>query len=97
MYGRELDGKTYTFGHEGVLYRQSFVMYDKQTDSLWVHTTGEAIKGALKGKVLTFLPSTVTIDASSVRNNVVADGGEGGGIANGGVSTVMVQNGGRRI
>ena len=48
-----------SFGHEGILYRRSFMMYDKETDSLWVHATGEAVKGAYKGKVLTFLPSQV--------------------------------------
>ena len=60
MYSRIVDGKTLTFGHEGVLYRRSFIMYDKGTESLWVHTTGECIKGELKGKTVTFLPSTVT-------------------------------------
>ena len=60
VYGREIDGTVLSFGHEGVLYLGSFVMYDKQTDSLWVHATGEAVKGPLKGKVLPFLPSTIT-------------------------------------
>jgi hypothetical protein len=48
------------FGHAGILYRDSFVMYDHQTDSLWVHATGRAEHGVLKGKQLTFMPSTVT-------------------------------------
>ncbi len=60
VHGRKIGETVYSFGHEGVLYRNSFVMYDKQTDSLWVHTTGEAVKGTCKGKVLPFLPSTVT-------------------------------------
>jgi len=60
VHSRKIGDTVYTFGHEGVLYRSSFVMYDKQTDSLWIHTTGEAVKGPSKGKVLTFLPSTVT-------------------------------------
>jgi len=54
-----LGKKTLSFGHEGVLYRRSFVMYDKETESLWVHVTGEAIKGPLKGKRLDFIPSEV--------------------------------------
>ena len=54
-----MDDKVLSFGHEGILYRRSFVMYDRETNSLWVHTTGEAVKGAWKGKVLTFLPSQV--------------------------------------
>ncbi len=60
MYGRTLDGEVLEFGHEGVLYRNSFVMYDRGTRSLWVHTTGQAIKGELRGKALEFLPSEVT-------------------------------------
>ena len=60
MYGRKIGKRTLTFGHEGVLYRRSFVMYDHSTDSLWLHVTGEAIKGKLKGKRLDFLPSEVT-------------------------------------
>ncbi len=60
MYSRTVGGQTLTFGHEGVLYKNSFVMYDKETGSLWVHTTGEAVKGRLKGSRLEFLPSMVT-------------------------------------
>ncbi len=59
MYGRKLGEKTLSFGHEGVLYRRSFVMYDRETESLWVHVTGEAIKGELKGNRLDFSPSEV--------------------------------------
>lgn len=59
MYGRKVGNRTLSFGHEGVLYRRSFVMYDKETGSLWVHVTGEAIKGKLKGKRLDFVPSEV--------------------------------------
>ncbi len=59
MYDRSLDGETLTFGHEGVLYRNSFVMYDKGSESLWVHVTGEAIKGPKKGSQLRFLPSVI--------------------------------------
>ena len=48
------------FGHAGILYQSSFVMYDHGTQSLWVHVTGRAEHGPLKGKQLTFMPSTVT-------------------------------------
>lgn len=60
MYRRELNGRVLDFGHAGILYRDSFVMYDKQTQSLWVHATGRAEYGPMKGKQLTFMPSTVT-------------------------------------
>lgn len=60
MYSRKVDDQTFEFGHEGVLYRRSFIMYDRGTQSLWVHATGECVKGRLKGKQLKFLPSVVT-------------------------------------
>ncbi len=60
MYSRRLEGRTLTLGHEGILYKNSFVMYDKETGSLWVHTTGKAVRGPLQGKQLQFLPSTIT-------------------------------------
>lgn len=60
MYGRNIGDRIVEFGHEGVLYRNSFIMYDRDTESLWVHTTGECIKGDLKGRQLEFLPSVVT-------------------------------------
>lgn len=49
--------KTLTFGHEGVLYRRSFVMYDHETNTRWNHSTGLAMKGELAGKRLEFLNS----------------------------------------
>lgn len=59
MYGREVDGEVLSFGHEGVLYRNSFIMYDRTTDSKWLHVTGEALKGPMKGKKLGFVPSEI--------------------------------------
>lgn len=59
MYSRSLDDGVLTFGHEGLLYKNSFVMYDKETGSLWIHTTGQAVRGKLKGRRLDFLPSVV--------------------------------------
>lgn len=60
MYDRRVGDRVLTFGHEGLLYRNSFVMYERETRSLWIHTTGEAVKGLLQGTRLTFLPSVVT-------------------------------------
>lgn len=59
MYGRTVGEQVLSFGHEGVLYRNSFVMYDRSTDSKWLHVTGEALKGPLKGEKLGFVPSEV--------------------------------------
>ena len=35
-------------------------MYDRETISLWIHTTGRAVIGEYKGRFLRFLPNTVT-------------------------------------
>ncbi len=43
-----------------MLFQNSFLMYDHQTESIWIHVTGEAFHGPLKGKKLKFMPSTVT-------------------------------------
>ena len=55
----ELKGEKVTleFGHEGVLYKKSFIMYDKRTDSKWNHSTGLAMAGKLVGTELKILPS----------------------------------------
>ncbi|MCP4295442.1 MAG: DUF3179 domain-containing protein [Proteobacteria bacterium] len=60
MYDRRLNGEVLSFGHAGILYNQSFVMYDRKSDSLWVHVTGAAAHGSHKGDQLEFMASTVT-------------------------------------
>lgn len=59
MYGRKLGERLLEFGHEGILYNNSFVLYDRGTKSLWIHTTGQAVKGELRGAQLEFQPSEV--------------------------------------
>ena len=68
MYRRKLDDQVLEFGHAGILYQNSFVMYDRGTQSLWVHVTGKAEVGPLKGKQLEFMPSTVTTWANWKKN-----------------------------
>ena len=41
-----------TFGVSGKLIRNSLVMYDRQTGTLWSHLTGEALEGPLAGEHL---------------------------------------------
>ncbi|HVS33055.1 MAG TPA: DUF3179 domain-containing protein, partial [Thermoanaerobaculia bacterium] len=55
-------GEVYTFGSSGLLYRSNKLMYDRQTNSLWSHLTGEPVIGPLvgKGKKLRVLPMTIT-------------------------------------
>jgi len=60
VYERTLNGRVLSFGHQGTLFNDSFVFYDRQTESLWIHFTGRAFFGPLKGSKLKFFPSTVT-------------------------------------
>lgn len=69
MYSRELEGKTYTFGVSGKLWRDALLMYDHQTRSLWSHITGEAIQGELKGKKLKPLVSMPQIAWKAWKEN----------------------------
>lgn len=49
-----------TLGVSGKLVRNSLIMYDHETHSLWSHLTGSAIQGPLAGSRLTLLPATET-------------------------------------
>ena len=40
MYSRELDGKELTLRASGWTYKNTFVLYDRQTESLWYHLEG---------------------------------------------------------
>ncbi len=52
MYARDVNGKTLTFGVSGKLIRNSLVMFDRETGTLWSHLTGEALQGKLVGQSL---------------------------------------------
>jgi len=52
VYGREVSGRTLTFGVSGKLWRNSLIMYDRETGSEWSQITGKAISGPMKGKRL---------------------------------------------
>ncbi|MCC5954437.1 MAG: DUF3179 domain-containing protein [Acidimicrobiia bacterium] len=53
---RRIDDRVVTFGTSGSLYQSALVMYDRQTESLWSHFTGQAIAGVLTGNELDTLP-----------------------------------------
>src|SRR5918994_144706 len=40
-----------------MLFRDGLVMYDRETDTLWTHVDGKAIKGSLTGRTLEVVPS----------------------------------------
>ena len=60
MYDRRIAGKELTFGVSGKLHANSLIMYDHQTESLWSHLVGAAIRGPLKGEQLKPLQSMFT-------------------------------------
>ena len=51
-----LDGERLTFGFEGI-WQGTAVLYDRQTKSLWMHTTGECFAGPHAGRALAPLES----------------------------------------
>lgn len=53
VYARTVAGRTLTFGVSGMLYRDALVMYDRETQTLWSHVDGRALKGPLQGHRLT--------------------------------------------
>ncbi len=60
LFDRNLEGRVLTFGNTGALYESDMVMYDRQTESFWFQVAGRAIRGPLKGKELSLLPSYLT-------------------------------------
>lgn len=56
VYNREIDDKEYTFGVSGKLLKNTLVMFDYETESLWSIVYGEAIDGELTGGKLNTIP-----------------------------------------
>ncbi len=60
-YDRRVGERVLDFGTSGLLYQSALVMYDRQTESLWSHFTGQAVAGVLTGTELKLFPmSTVS-------------------------------------
>lgn len=55
-YDRRVDDRILDFGTSGMLWRSALVMYDRQTETLWSHYTGQAIIGHLAGVQLESIP-----------------------------------------
>ncbi len=58
----EISSEPLEFGTSGLLYRSNKLMYDRRTETLWRHFTGEPVVGRLAGSgiVLKRLPVTLT-------------------------------------
>lgn len=55
-YDRRVDERVLDFGTSGLLYNSALVMYDRQTETLWSHFTGEGVIGELTGSDLDVFP-----------------------------------------
>ncbi|CAN5801974.1 DUF3179 domain-containing protein [soil metagenome] len=54
--GRQVDDRVLSFGTSGMLWNSALVMYDRQTETLWSHFTGQGIVGELTGVELDRFP-----------------------------------------
>ena len=55
-YDRRVGERILDFGTSGALLNSSLVMYDRQTESMWSHYTGQAVVGHLTGTELDLIP-----------------------------------------
>ena len=58
VYGREIEGELTTFGTTGYTYKNTFLLYDRATESMWYPLKkGEfnALSGKHKGKALQYM------------------------------------------
>lgn len=58
MYGREVNGKATTFGTTGYTFNDIFVLYDRQTESIWYPLNDgvfDAISGPGRGSQIPFI------------------------------------------
>jgi len=63
VYSREIDGQILTLGASGWTYRRTFVLWDRETESIWYHLEGTdgltCIGGQFADRKLEELPSAV--------------------------------------
>jgi len=80
VYSRVLDGKELNFEITGEVFNNNILMRDKETNSLWLQSTGVAIAGEYHGKKLSKIPS-LNISWENWQN--IIDDGEALSISNG--------------
>ena len=57
VFERQFGERLLDFGTSGELYQSALVMYDRQTESLWAHFTGEGLVGHYAGAQLQLVPA----------------------------------------
>ena len=60
LYDRRVNGRTLTFVNSGALWRDTLVLQDRETGTLWTAATGRALSGPLEGETLRAIPARVT-------------------------------------
>ena len=60
VYSRNIEGRTYTFGVSGRLYKSNVLLYDHQTESLWSQLMHQSISGPMVKKKLDRISSRRT-------------------------------------
>ncbi|MCL5986727.1 MAG: DUF3179 domain-containing protein [Actinobacteria bacterium] len=60
VFNREVNEQTLDFGTSGLVRNSNFLMWDRQTETLWQQLTGRAIVGDLSGAQLNRIPALVT-------------------------------------
>jgi hypothetical protein len=66
-FDRRFGERVLDFGTSGELYQSALVMYDRQTESLWAHFTGQGLVGHYAGANLDFIPAQ-TVSFSQFRD-----------------------------
>ena len=56
-FDRRFGDRVLDFGTSGELYQSALVMYDRQTESLWAHFTGQGLVGHYAGAQLDIIPA----------------------------------------
>ena len=60
VYDRRVDGRTLTFVNSGALWRDTLVLQDLETGTLWTAATGRALWGSLAGERLEPIPAVLS-------------------------------------
>ncbi len=59
VYDRRIAGRTLTFVNSGALWRDTLVIQDRETGTLWTVATGRALYGPLEGECLHPIPAVL--------------------------------------
>jgi len=60
LYDRRVAGRTLTFVNSGALWRDTLVLQDRETGTLWTAATGRALAGPLARERLQAIPARLT-------------------------------------